>query len=67
MRKVIFISEIVEAFEDKNGLREVCATADASYEETKSQLQVKLNSFLPGQMGSSGDGDRVQWLPLPRL
>jgi hypothetical protein len=32
MRKVIFISEMVAAFEDKNGLREVCATADASYE-----------------------------------
>jgi hypothetical protein len=64
MRKVIFISETVAAFEDKNGLREVCATADASYEETKSRLQVKLNKLLR-RMGLSGDGDRVPWLPLP--
>ncbi|MGA7391218.1 MAG: Hsp20 family protein [Terrimicrobiaceae bacterium] len=65
MRKVIFISEIVAAFEDKNGLREVCATGDASCDETKSRLQVNLNSFLR-RTDLSGDSGRVPWLPLPR-
>jgi hypothetical protein len=44
MRKIISISEIVEAHEISTGTEEVCASAEADYDEEKSQLVVELAS-----------------------
>ena len=46
MRKVISISEIVEAREVEQGTEEVCALAEADYAEEKSRLVVQLDCFL---------------------
>ena len=46
MRKVISLSEIVELLELEEGWDEVCATAEANYNEATSSLAVKLDSFV---------------------
>jgi hypothetical protein len=45
MKKVI-ISEIVEAVDSAAGPGEVCASADADYDEGTQRLSVTLDSFL---------------------
>lgn len=61
MKKVISISEIVAPVRVENDVCEVWASADASYDEAKSLLKVKLGSFLR----RSCDHERVaaSWLP----
>ncbi|MFZ0711426.1 MAG: hypothetical protein WAM53_15425 [Terrimicrobiaceae bacterium] len=61
MRKVISISEIVAPFRAREDACEVWARADADYDEAKSQVDVRLDSFLR----RSSDGQRLpaNWLP----
>ena len=44
MRKIISISEIVAAHEIPAGSEEICASAEADYDEANSQLVVELAS-----------------------
>jgi hypothetical protein len=46
VKRIIDTSEVLGTVELPNGTCEVCATADANYEEDKRQLIVRLNSFL---------------------
>jgi hypothetical protein len=61
LRRVISISQIVVPMRAENGSWEVWASADANYDEAKSQLEVKLDSFLR----RSSDDKRLtpNWLP----
>jgi hypothetical protein len=46
MRRVISISQIVAPIHVESGSWEVWASADVNYDEAKSLLEVKLDSFL---------------------
>ena len=46
MKKVINISEVLEAVDSEDGPAEVCASADADYDEVTRRLLVTLDSFL---------------------
>jgi hypothetical protein len=61
MRKVISISEIVTPFQAGDDACELWASADADYDEERSQVGVKLDSFL--RRSSDGRHLPVNWLP----
>jgi hypothetical protein len=61
MKKVISISEIVAPIRVENDACEVWASADADYDEAKSQLEVKLECFL--RRSSDNEHLRASWLP----
>lgn len=46
MKKVINISEMVETVETAAGLCDVCAVADANYDESTGRLVMSLDSVL---------------------
>lgn len=62
MDHVIHLSEIIGTIDD--GVTEVCATADADYDSSKSQVTVSLNAFAR-RVVAAGDGHHrpEQWLP----
>ena len=61
MRQVISISEFVASIRVENDACEVWASADANYNEAKSRLQVKLDSFL--RRSSDNEHMPASWLP----
>jgi len=61
MKKVISISEIVAPIRVENDACEVWASADADYDEAKSRLEVKLDSFL--RRSSDNEHLPASWLP----
>ena len=65
MKKVIAISEIVGTVEKDQTLYEVCATLDAAYDDTTSELVTQLDSYAR-PLGPSGDAGRVLLDELPR-
>lgn len=64
MKRVISISEVVETLEADGGLHEVCATAEASYDEEKSVVIVQLDCFLrPADARQKLPTEPHDWLP----
>ena len=61
MKKVISISEIVAPIRVENDLCKVWASADTDYDEAKSRLEVKLDSFL--RRFSDNEHLPASWLP----
>jgi hypothetical protein len=63
MRKVISLSEIVELLELEEGWDEVCATAEADYNEASRSVAVRLNSFVHPVDHRGGRHLAPRWLP----
>ena len=61
MKKLISISEIVAAIRVEDEACEVWAIADANYDEAKSRLEVKLDSFV--RRSSDNKHLLASWLP----
>jgi hypothetical protein len=61
MKKVISISEIAAPIRVEDDACEVWASADADYDEAKSRLEVKLESFL--RRSSDNEHLSASWLP----
>ncbi len=64
MKNLLSISDIVETLENRAGTCEVCATAEARYEEAASLLVVECDCFLRvvHQRGAD-ESSRPAWLP----
>jgi hypothetical protein len=62
VRNTASLNEIVGEFKNPDGIQEVCATADGTYNEDTSQLLVKLDSSLRPFAGQS-NGIQADWLP----
>ena len=64
MRKVISLNEIVELLHLEEGNDEVCATAEANYDEATRSVAVRLNSFVrPVDLPVRGRALAPRWLP----
>ena len=67
MNKLISTSQIVDTIEFSGEEWEVCAAADATYEQSTSRVVVELESFLrKSSIGGDGEVRRVDWLPEKR-
>jgi hypothetical protein len=56
--------EIVEVFAPERGECEVCATAEAAFDEAQSRLTVSLDSFLrPVNLRLKESRESADWLP----
>ncbi len=64
MKKVLSISEIVQNLDLELEPRELCAAAEADYDDTASSLIIKLDAFVR-QVHHSGPDvcTRPDWLP----
>ena len=66
MKRVIDTSEVLGTVGTPEGAREVCVSADASYEEEAARLVVKLDAFLRNtDLLSKEKRSSVDWLPKP--
>ncbi len=64
MNRVIQTSEVLGSVELPEGAREVCASADAGYDETDGRLVVELTAFLrPTGLQVKEQSLRADWLP----
>ena len=64
MKHVINTSEVLRTVETSQGPCEVCAAADASYDEGAGQMVVKLEAFLrPTDLLVKERHFREAWLP----
>lgn len=64
MKRVIDISEIVEAIDLPEGPGEVCAAGDAEYDEAQGRLSIRVDSFIrPSDPRSRGRCLVPGWLP----
>lgn len=67
MKKVIDISEIVEAIDLAEGPGEVCAAGEAEYDEKRGRLAVRVDSFVRSSDPRTAERRRVpEWLPNPQ-
>jgi hypothetical protein len=66
MRKVLSTSEIVQDLDLEVEPKELCATAEADYDDRQSTLFVKLDAFVR-QVHHDGPDvcSRPNWLPKP--
>ena len=64
MRKVLSISEIVQDLDLEAEPKELCATAEADYDERKATLIMKVDAFVR-QVHHAGPDEctRPDWLP----
>jgi hypothetical protein len=68
MKKVLSISEVVSEWAGPTGRVETCATAEALFDETKSELQVALDSFCrPVDLCAKETHQKPAWLPHSQL
>lgn len=66
MKRVIDITEALGVVATQHGPREVCATGDARYEESKHQLVMDLTSFLrPTDLVAPEYHTTARWMPTP--
>ena len=66
MKRVIDTSEVLGTVDTAEGVREVCVTADASYDESAARLVVKLDSFLRNMdLVTKEKRFSADWLPKP--
>ena len=64
MKRVIDTSEMLGTVEVREGTCEVCASADASYDEAAGRMVVRLESFLrPVGLRVKERHFRADWLP----
>src|SRR5262245_35945000 len=64
MKTVICISEVVESVSDWRGQWEVCASAEATYDEVQSALFVQLDRFTRSlETRSALAITQPEWLP----
>jgi hypothetical protein len=64
MKRVLSISEIVQDLDLESEPRELCASAEADYDEKKSTLTVKLDAFVRQVRHAGPDVcSRPDWLP----
>jgi hypothetical protein len=67
MRKVLSISEIVQDLDRETEPRELCAAAEADYDEARSQLVMNLDAFVRKVHHAGADEcTRPAWLPKPQ-
>ena len=67
MKRVIDVSEILGTIDLPAGTNEVCATAEASYDESSSRLTVSLAAFLrPVDLLAAEKHLGASWLPKPQ-
>jgi hypothetical protein len=66
MKKVLSISEIVQDLDLEVEPKELCAAAEADYDERKHALVIKLDAFVR-QVHHTGPDvcSRPDWLPRP--
>ncbi|PYK98864.1 MAG: hypothetical protein DME19_10880 [Verrucomicrobia bacterium] len=66
MKRVTDTIEVLGTVETPQGIREVCASADAQYDEDAARLAVKLDAFLR-TTGILTKEKRfsIEWLPKP--
>jgi len=68
MKRIIDTSEVLGAVELAEGLCEVCASAEASFDEPASRLVVKLGAFLrPCALLAKERRIHATWLPKDEL
>lgn len=66
MKRVIDTSEVLGTVDLPNGVHEVCAAADASYDEGTNRLAVRLDSFLrASDLRVKETHFCADWLPKP--
>jgi hypothetical protein len=66
MKRVIDTSEILGRLETRDGPCELCASADASYDESAARLEVRLDSFLrTTDIRTPEKRLSAEWLPKP--
>ncbi len=64
MKRVIDTSEVLGTVETAEGTCELCASADAAFDETARRLVVRLESFLrPTDLVAKERHFRPDWLP----
>jgi hypothetical protein len=64
MRRVLSISEVVETLATPSGACEVLATGDASYDEERAQMEMRLDcEFRPAVSAANGRGPAPADLP----
>lgn len=64
MKKIISISEVVGSHETEGGNAEVCAGAEAAFDEAKSQVIVDLESYIrTSDLRGSEQRSTPDWLP----
>jgi hypothetical protein len=66
MKRVLSISEVLQDLDLEVEPKELCAAAEADYDERKSTLVIKLNAFVR-QVHHAGPDvcSRPDWLPKP--
>ena len=66
MKKILSTSEIVQDLDLEVEPKELCAAAEADYDERKSTLVMKLDAFIR-QVHQAGPDvcSRPEWLPKP--
>lgn len=68
MKRVIDTSEVLGVVETPEGVREVCASADASYDEETALLAVALDAFLRStDLLSKERRSPADWLPKSEM
>lgn len=68
MKKILSISEVVAERSGPSGTVETCATADALFDDAKSELQVTLDSFCrPVSLLAKERHEKPDWLPKPQV
>ena len=66
MKRVIDTSEVLGTVDLPSGTCELCAAAEANYDEEKNRLVVRLNSFLrTTDLRSKEKRLSANWLPKP--
>lgn len=66
MKRVIDTSEVLGTVETPQGIREVCAAANAEYDEGASRLVVKLDAYLrTTDLRTKEQRFAASWLPKP--
>jgi hypothetical protein len=66
MKRVIDTSEVLGTVAMPQGLCEVCASADANYDEDAARLIVKLNAYLrTTDLRAKEKSFSADWLPKP--
>ena len=66
MKQVIDTSEVLGTLETPEGIREVCVSADAQFDEGAGRLVVKLEAFLRNtDLVSKEKRFPAGWLPKP--
>src|ERR1041385_3903322 len=68
MKRILDVSEILGVVQTPSGPRELCVRSDASYDEDRARLTVKLDAFLrDNRIAAKENHDDADWLPKPQV